>query len=110
MLRVISEDRGERFSIFDSSRPVEWGAGFYSREWDGEHHFRWMGRTGRLTFSPAPEPSFLELSIGSKFADLSQILTLSVGGAATELPLVAGWMQLSVEVPAHAAAGHAHQR
>ncbi len=101
MLRVIPEDGAQRRAL-QLGRPVELRRGFHAREWDGENHFRWMGGAGVLGLEPVAEPSFLELSVRSSFADLSQVLTVAAGEVVGEFPLIAGWMQLSVSLPAHA--------
>ena len=89
-------------SFVTTSAPVGFSTGFYGEERDGADRFRWMGDHALLEFEPDPERRFLECRVLSEFRDLSQRLRVSTGDGLRVYELVAGWMPLSVEVPAGA--------
>ena len=73
--------------------------GFYDEEREGAERFRWMQPQGVVALAPSPEDQFLEFWVCSEFSDLSQQLTVSAGACQRAVPLVAGWMPMSVPVP-----------
>jgi MoaA/NifB/PqqE/SkfB family radical SAM enzyme len=88
-----------------SARPVEFGPGFYAAEHAEGLPFRWMSLEGRLAFTPAAGPRFLELWVRSNFHDLSQRVVVAVEGAEPLAhDLVYGWNAVSVPVPPGAGA------
>jgi MoaA/NifB/PqqE/SkfB family radical SAM enzyme len=99
-LPVIQETpaaRGELASHTVGS--VRYSEGFHHEETAGLEPFRWMSRTGVLTFEPEDAGRFLEMSVFSEFGDLSQKLLVSAGAHRESLDLVHDWMPISVHVP-----------
>ncbi len=82
--------------------PVTFAAGFHPEEREDSEAFRWMGLEGRLAFPAAPPGAALEAGVFSPYYDLSQTLSVEVGGEHHELELVHGWGLVSVPVPAGA--------
>jgi MoaA/NifB/PqqE/SkfB family radical SAM enzyme len=82
---------------------VSFGAGFHGEEWEDSEAFRWMGPEARFDFPSRPEVRHLEMGVFSPFHDLSQRLTVEIGGERHELELVHGWAQVSVAAPPGAA-------
>jgi MoaA/NifB/PqqE/SkfB family radical SAM enzyme len=78
---------------------VRYSEGFYHEETAGLEPFRWMSRTGVLTFEPEGRGRFLEISVFSEFGDLSQKLLVSAGTDQESLELVHDWMPVSVHIP-----------
>ena len=74
--------------------------GFSVEEEDEFSWYRWMSRVGRLGFEPAEEERFLEIGVYSEFFDLSQELSILVGGKRENIKLIKGWAPLSVPLPA----------
>ena len=81
---------------------VDYKEGFYEKEIEDAEIYRWMSQKGRLSFEPQFEERFLEITVFSEFADLSQQLTVSSGRDKETLELVHGWVPLSFEVPSGA--------
>jgi pyruvate-formate lyase-activating enzyme len=82
--------------------PATFAAGFHGEEREDSEAFRWMGREGRLAFPAAPLDAALEAGVFSPYHDLSQTLTVEVGGERRELELAHGWGLITVPVPAGA--------
>jgi MoaA/NifB/PqqE/SkfB family radical SAM enzyme len=103
MLRVIYPDVGQQPSAATAplpTDPVVFGAGFHGEEREDSESFHWMAAEGTLEFEPSSSPRFLEMRLFSPYYDLSQTLTVSLGGESHELPLPHSWAPVSLPVPA----------
>ena len=103
-MHISGEDAGRTATLSPPASPeITFPDGFYEEEREGADRFRWMQPKGNLAFAPSAEDRFLEFWVLSEFRDLTQHLTVSSGASQLGVPLVAGWMPVSVPVPPGAA-------
>jgi MoaA/NifB/PqqE/SkfB family radical SAM enzyme len=81
-----------------TARDLRYVSGFYAAEMDEGLPFRWMASSGQLGLPAADTPRFIELWVGSRYADGSQVVTLTAGQTSSVHALTVGWNAISTPV------------